>query len=304
MSGATIALAGGTGFVGRHLGAALLAAGYRVRQLHRETGSRSRVDPAYESVAVDFESREALADALRGTDALINLIGILHQTRHETFQAVHADLPERLVSACADAGVGRYLHMSALNADAAVGPSQYLFSKGEGEDRVHALARGDLKITSFRPSIIFGEGDNFFGQFSQMLRFAPVFPLVCPEARFSPVFVGDVASAFLCALANDETAGQRYDLCGPAEYSFRELLELLARCMGRRRWIIGLPDALSRLQAHVLQHLPGRLFTVDNYLSLTRDSVCRESGLNRLGVQPHALEAVLPQIIARDRAVS
>ena len=106
MSGATIALAGGTGFVGRHLGAALLAAGYRVRQLHRETGRGSRVDPAYESVAVDFASREELADALRRSDALINLIRTLHHTRHEKFQAVHADLPERLASTCADPGVG------------------------------------------------------------------------------------------------------------------------------------------------------------------------------------------------------
>jgi uncharacterized protein YbjT (DUF2867 family) len=304
MSGTTIALAGGTGFVGRHLGAALLAAGYRVRQLHRETGRRPGVDPAYDSVAVDFESEEELADALRGAEALINLVGILHQTRHETFQSIHVNLPERLVGACAAAGVGRYLHMSALNADATEGPSQYLFSKGEGEDRVHALARDDLKITSFRPSIIFGEGDNFFGQFAQMLRFAPVFPLVCPEARFSPVFVEDVAGAFLYGLTHEETAGERYDLCGPDEYSFRELLELLAQCMGRRRWIVGLPDALSKLQAHILQHLPGRLFTVDNYLSLTRDSVCQESGLIRLGVQPHALASVLPQLVASKRGAS
>jgi NADH dehydrogenase len=250
-----------------------------------------------ELVAVDFADNKSLAAALDGCSTLINLAGILNQTRAASFQQVHVALVERLVDVAPRSGITRFLHMSALNADEARGSSQYLRSKGKGENTAHTLGGARMAVTSFRPSVIFGRDDSFVNRFAQLLRIPGPMPLACPQARFAPVAIEDVCSAFLAALQNSASHGQAYDLCGPDQYSLRELVDLIAAELGIVKSIIGLSDRMSRLQARVLEYAPGKPFTFDNYLSLQTPSICAEDGLARLGITPHRLEAALPAIL-------
>ena len=289
-----ICVLGGTGFVGRHLVARLANRGYQVKvptrhpQRHRDIA----VLPGAELVEADIHDPTVLLETFSGCHAVINLVGVLHEYPNQSFRAVHAELPAKVVEACRAVGIKRLLHMSALHADAAKGPSQYLFTKGEGEQV--AMRAPDLAVTSFKPSIIFGPDDNFYNQFANMLKALPVVPLACPNARFAPVYVGDVAQAFEVALENEDTVGKSYELCGPRVYTFREVLEDIARMLGLKRLVVGLPDSMARLQAKILGLLPVKIFTTDNYLSLQVDSVCGCNGLEALGIAPHSVESIMP----------
>lgn len=299
----TVVVIGGSGFVGRHLLARLVNAGLQVTALARSSAAESglRKIAGVRVVRVKLESDEALSVCLAGQAVVINLVGILHESREIDFDAVHVAFPCRLMHLCQAAGVTQYLHMSALNADAAKGPSRYLKSRGEGEDAVHH-ACGGVMVTSFRPSIIFGSGDNFFGVFDRLLDWMPVFPVVCPQTRFAPVCIDDVVEAFYQVLERGaDFNGQRLNLCGPQIYTFKELVQFVARVTGRRRLVLGLPDWLSRLQALVMERLPGKLFTRDNYRSMQIDSVCAGNNFSALGISPKALEDVMTPLLARPR---
>ena len=299
----TVAVIGGSGFVGRHLLVRLVNAGLQVTALARSSAAESglRKLAGVRVVRVKLESDEALSACLAGQAVVINLVGILHESREIDFDAVHVAFPRRLAQLCQAAGVTQYLHMSALNADAAKGSSRYLKSRGEGEDAVHN-ACGGVTVTSFRPSIIFGPGDNFFGVFDRLLDWMPVFPVVCPQTRFAPVCVDDVVEAFYQVLERGaDFNGQRLNLCGPQIYTFKELVQFVARVTGRRRLVLGMPDSLSRLQALVMERLPGKLFTRDNYRSMQMDSVCGGDDFAALGITPKALEDVMTPLLARPR---
>ena len=238
---------------------------------------------------------------MSGCSAVVNLVGVLNATP-EGFREAHVELPRKLVEAMRADGPARLLHMSALNADPEEPHSLYLRTKGEGEALVHAAIEDGLKVTSFRPSVIFGPDDSFTNRFAGLLRLAPgVFPLACPEAHMAPVYVEDVVDAFVAALEDEATTGRRCELCGPREYRLRELVEIIATTVGLRRRILGLSDALSRFQARLLQHVPGQPFTMDNYHSLQHPSICRENCLPALGIAPTALEAVLPHYLGPRR---
>ena len=206
-----IAVLGGSGFVGRQLVAALTRAGHETRVLTRRR-SRSRhllVMPTCEIVETDVHRVSNLSLHLAGCDAAVNLAGILneHAGPGGGFGDAHAELPGKLAEACRANHIGRMLHMSALGAGADA-PSEYLRTKFRGEQAAHAAGESGVAVTSFRPSVIFGPGDGFFNRFAELLAFSPlVFPLACPEARFAPVYVGDVVRAFLTALGDDSTAG-------------------------------------------------------------------------------------------------
>ena len=299
-----VAIIGGSGFVGRHLAHRLHTDGHRVTVLTRQAPPiLSSEQMPIRVVQVDSQSTAALTEALSGITTLINLAGILHQCGQQSFNAVHAELPARLVQACTTAGVARYLHMSALRADMNQPPSAYLRSKARGEMMARKASQ-QLAVIIFRPSIIFGEGDNFFGQFAKMLRWMPVFPLVCPNARFAPVWVDNVAGAFSAVINQPAQPGLReaYNLCGPRAYSFRELIRFTAGALGLPRLIVGLPNWMAKLQGRVLQHLPGPLFTLDNYDSLQSDSVCECNDLERLDIKPVALEAIMTSLLAKKRS--
>lgn len=301
----SLCILGGTGFVGHQVLNQLASDGRRIKVLtrRRERHRDLLVLPGVDLVEADIHDGAVLREHFQGCDAVIHLVGILNEKGRDGrgFRAVHVELPRKVVQACRETGVRRILHMSALHADAAQGPSHYLRTKGEGEDLVHAAAAEGLRVTSFRPSVIFGPKDSFINRFAGLLRFAPFFfPLACPDARFAPVYVGDVARAFALTLEDPRSFGRRYDLCGPRVYTLKGIVELTARAFGLRRKVVGLNGTLSRLQARLLEFVPGKPFSMDNYLSLQVDSVCREAnGLQQLGITPIALEAILPRYAAR-----
>lgn len=294
-----ICILGGTGFVGRQLTGTLVQAGYAVRipTRNRERHRNLLVLPGVDLITADVHREAVLRRLVAGCDTVINLVGILHERRRDgrTFQKVHVELVEKVVAACMDGGVKRLLHMSALKANAEHGPSQYLRTKGSAEKIIKSLAGEGLNFTIFQPSVIFGPGDSFTNLFARLLKFFPLLPLAKPDSRFAPVYVADVAQAYRRALENPSAAGKTYQLCGPDILSFREIVVEICRVLGHRRLILGLPDSLARTQALLMEYLlPGKLFSTDNYKSLTVASVCTENGLAELGIRGASLQAVLP----------
>jgi NADH dehydrogenase len=198
-----------------------------------------------------------------------------------------------MVEAAATQGVRRLLQMSALGADEA-GPSHYLRSKGAAERFVRA-APPSLDWTIFRPSVIFGPRDSLMNRFAALLRLSGgLIPLARPAARFGPVWVGDVARAFEVALDGGPTSRQSYDLCGPEVVTLAELVRFAGEASGVPARILPLPDAVARVQAFVMDFVPGRPFSTDNYRSLSVDNVCRDNGFARLGIRPTPMRAVVP----------
>jgi nucleoside-diphosphate-sugar epimerase len=294
MSEHRICIMGGTGFVGRHLAARLneLHIPTKILTRRRERQRSVLVLPLTQVVEINVYDYELLKKELTGYDTVINLVGILNETGHSGagFHKAHVSFTRNVVDACISVGCRRLLHMSALNASGTHPASFYLRTKGMAEDYVHTFARG-IRATSFRPSVIFGDGDGFFNRFAGLLRFAPYyFPLACPDTRFAPVYVGDVVNQFIAALDDPATYGKRIDLCGPETYTLRELVEYTAGLLCLNRRIIGLPDFASRLQALLMEYMvPGKPFSLDNYHSLQKDSVCSDGA-----IMPTSLQAVVP----------
>jgi uncharacterized protein YbjT (DUF2867 family) len=299
-----IAILGGSGFVGRHLAHRLAQEKHTLTVItrRRESARPLMVLPGLTVAEADIHDPAALASAVSGSSVIINLIGILNEFSHpgKQFTQNHEQLPRRLVEICRQQGVRRLLHMSALGADPAYGASHYLRSKGEGEGIVHSAH--DINVTSFRPSVIFGEDDSFFNRFASLLRTTPLmFPLACPNARFAPVYVGDVVEAFARSLDNSNTYGQRFELCGPHSYTLKELVSYTADQLGLRRRIIGLSDPLSRLQARLLEWAPGKPFTRDNYLSMQQPSLCKGEFPPLFGILPRSIETMVPTYLGGQR---
>ena len=297
-----VLLIGGSGFVGGWLASRLSAAGIRVTipTRRRENRKGLLLLPTVFEVQADVTDPLALAHLVEGADAVINLVGILHDRDDRepygaAFQAAHVDLPRKIVDAMRAAGVRRLLHMSALQA-APDAPSAYLRSKAAGEAVVLGAAE-DLDVTVFRPSVIFGPGDAFLNTFASLLRHAPVLPLVGGSARMQPVFVGDVADAFVAALTDPESIGQTYELGGPRVYTLHELVRYVADLGGRPRTIIDMPSGIASLQARVLGWLPNPPLSPDNLRSLSVPSVT-DGRHAPPAWQPHALEAVAPGYLA------
>jgi NADH dehydrogenase len=291
----TLCVIGGSGFVGRHLCQQLAAQGYRVRvpTRDRERAKALILLPTVDVVVADVHDPAALAELVKGCDAVINLAGVLHDARgRRGFAAAHVELARKVVAACRANNVRRLLQMSALAA-APDAPSAYLRSKGEAE----AIVReSGLDFTIFRPSVIFGPDDRFLNMFACLARALPVIALASPDARFQPVYVDDVAAAFVHALTDLATFGQQYALCGPQRYTLRELVAYAARTSGNRRPILGLNRALSWCQAYAMEWLPVKLMTRDNLRSMTADSIC--DCAFPFDIKPQALEAVAPVWLA------
>lgn len=293
-----IVVAGGSGFVGRHVIARLVAGGYRVLvPTRRRAGAAHLLPlPTVEVVEADIHDVPTLARLARGAGAVINSVGILNETGGATFQRAHVELARTMVAACKAASVRRLLHVSSLNADPA-GPSRYLRSKGEAEA---AIAASGLDWTIFQPSVVFGREDAFLNLFARLQRVLPVMALARADARFQPVFVGDVAECVVRALDLDATIGERYPLCGPRVYTLRELVRYVGEIAGCARPIVPLGATLGTLQALMLERLPGTLMSRDNLASMERDSVCACDFPAVFGVAPTAVEAVVPEYLGTD----
>jgi uncharacterized protein YbjT (DUF2867 family) len=286
-----ILVIGGAGFVGRYIVNELVGRGRRVLvpSRRRDKAKHLIMLPTCDVVEADVHDDATLARLVAGQDAVLNLVGILHGTEAQ-FERAHVTLTQRVLGACAGARVRRYLHMSALGADPG-GPSMYQRSKGRAEGLVRA---SKLAWTIFQPSVVFGAEDAFLNMFARLAAVAPVLPIGGADVKFQPVWVEDVAHAFVNGLDNDAAVGKTYELCGPKVYTLRELVQFAAEAAGHRRPVIALPMGIARLQARLMELAPGEpLLSRDNLDSMKRDNVASTqpyAPAPELGITPTPME--------------
>ncbi len=289
-----IVLVGASGFFGGYLLRTLTSEQHHCVVLTRAAVRRSRIDmlPGVELVQANVYDVDELAEQFAGADAVVSMAGILNESGRggQGFHRVHVELVESIIAACRQAGVLRLLHLSALHAGQ--GKSHYLKSKGEAETLLRVA--DDLNISIFQPSVIFGQGDQFFNRFARMLSLMPVMPLACPNARLQPVFAEDVATVMAASLEDPMTWGKSYQLAGPQSFTLKELVEWTANNMGQSRRIIGLPGPLSASMALLMGLVPGKPFSWDNFLSLKTDNTSNQNGFAYFGIDPRAIELVVP----------
>lgn len=292
-----ITVLGGAGFVGSSLVTKLDQAGYKVKVLtrRRESSKHLILLPNVQVVECDIADNHALKQALIGGDAVINLVGILHENSKNTFEKVHHQLPRRVAQMCEELGIARLLHMSALQASKTA-PSQYLRSKAAGEAAVSEFSK-KLDITIFKPSVIFGRGDSFLSLFAMLVKYLPVIFLAKPNTKFQPIWVEDVAQCFINALENTTTYGKSYELGGPTVYTLKAIVQKVMAILGKQRPIIGLNNTLSMAQASAMQLSPIPLITRDNIRSMQVDSVCADSIASVLGVKATSLDVIAPEYL-------
>jgi uncharacterized protein YbjT (DUF2867 family) len=298
-----ILVLGGGGFIGRYVVDRLAA---RVARVVVPTRRRDRIKPlivlpTVEVIEANVHDPATLGRLISESDAVVNLIGILHgdyppapnASYGSQFLQAHVELPRRIVAACERHGVRRLVHASALGADPK-GPSMYLRSKGDGERAAQSSSL--VETTVFRPSVVFGREDRFLNLFARMARWLPLLAVGRPDARFQPVWVADAASAIVNALDNPQTYGRTYELCGPRTYTLRELVQFAARASGHPRMVVGLPDAAAKMMAWMFEHLvPGEpLMSRDNLDSLKVDCIASRQPYwpaPELGIRPTPMES-------------
>ncbi len=299
----SVCILGGSGFIGQALCARLVRLGHAVRVVSRRPvlPPGLAILPGLELWKGNPYQRSFLRAAVSGQDVVINLVGILNEAGRDgrSFERAHVDLTRAVVAACREAHVPRLLHMSALHASDQ-GPSHYLRTKAAAE-RVVRDGCGEVGWTIFQPSVVFGTHDSFINRFAGLLQVLPFLPLARANARFAPVHVEDVVSAFVLAMEDPKTISETYQLCGPEVFTLRELVCLVRDQLGLRRWVFGIPDWLGRLQAAIMDFVPGKPLSTDNYLSLTVDSVCTHDGLARLDLERSSLRTVVPTYLGQEQ---
>ena len=291
-----ITILGGTGFVGLSLINYLAKTKNNISVItrNREENKKILVYPNVSLVEADVHNLEELTEHTKKTDVLINLIGILNERGHSGrgFRKAHSDLARIILVACKANNIKRLLHMSALNADPK-GPSHYLRTKGEAESYLMTYGKRFSNITIFRPSVIFGKNDSFILRFSKLLDFVPfLFPLACHNAKFAPVFINELTEFMVNTINDSKSFNRIYNLCGPKVYSLKEILELIIQTKNINTKVIPLSNFLSKTQATIMEFVPGKPFSVDNYNSCKRDSFC-ESDYNFYS----DLETIIPTYI-------
>lgn len=300
---------GGSGFVGTQVVRALARRGWRVRVAVRRPGRAWDLKPQgdvgqIQAVRCDVTDPVMIAEALKGADAVVNLVGILHETPSRKFQALHVEASRAIAEAAQAAGIGRLVQMSAIGADAN-SPSAYARTKAEAEAAVRAV-RPDAVI--IRPSVVFGAGDDFLNKFAAMAGYAPALPLIGGgRTKFQPVYVGDVAEAIARAVADRDAAGRAFELGGPAVWTFEDILKLVLRETHKSRLLLPIPFPVARLIGAFAQLTAfvglAPMLTRDQVLMLQVDNVVAPGaeGLSALGVEPTGLEAVAPSYLWRYR---
>lgn len=305
----TIAVFGGSGFLGRHIVQTLARRGYRIRvavrrpndaMFLRTTGVVGQVEPVQANIRDDASVRAAVA----GAAGVVNLVGIMHEGGKQTFEAVQAEGAARIADAAAAAGAASLIHVSAIGADAE-SPSVYARSKAAGEQGARDAMPG---ATIIRPSIVFGPEDDFFNRFAGMARMSPALPLIGGgTTRFQPVYVKDVAEGIARIFERDGAGGKVYEFGGPEVHTFRELMEMILRETDRKRLLVPLPLFAARLMSYVTQFIPNPPLTPDQVRLLAIDNVVSESAsaegrtLQGLGISPTAPEVVLSTYLYRFR---
>jgi uncharacterized protein YbjT (DUF2867 family) len=292
---------GGSGFIGRYVVKRLAARGDVVRVAVRDPvaaaflkpmGSVGQVVP----MRVDIADAAAVAEAVGGADVVINLVGILYETGRQRFDAIQGEGAERLAAAAKAAGAARFIHVSAIGADAGA-DAAYARSKAAGEAGVR---RHYPDAVILRPSVVFGPEDGFFNRFAMMAQFAPFLPLIGGgHTKFQPVYVGDVAEAIVRASVSDAAAGKTFELGGPRVATFKELMQFLLREIRRDRRLVEIGFGLAGFMARFAEILPVPPLTRDQVRLLRRDNVVSPGApdLRTLGIEPTPMEVVVPQYL-------
>lgn len=300
-----ITIFGGVGFIGRHLVQRLAADGWQIRVISRSPRLAGHLQPLGDVGQIVVQSANtrdeaSLTELLRGSSAVVNLIGILYETSRQRFDEVHGELPGRIARAAAEAGVERVVQVSAIGADEG-STSAYARSKAKGEA---AMREAFPSTVILRPSIVIGPEDGFFNRFAAMARISPALPLIGGgKTRFQPVYVGDVARAITTVLERDNALGRTFEIGGPKIYSFAELLRYMLDVIGRKRWLVDLPWGLAAIQARIMELLPVPPLTRDQLELLKSDNVVGENALtlDDLGIEAMPIEMVVPSYLARHR---
>ena len=296
----TVTVLGGSGFVGSSVVARLDQAGYKVKVLtrRREQAKHLILLPKVQVVECDIHDQSALRTQLQGSDIVVNLIGILHQTRDNGFEKMHHQFPRRVAQLCEELGIPRLLHMSALQASTSA-PSEYLRTKAAGDQAVMEYSK-KLNVTIFRPSVIFGTRDRFINLFAKLIQWIPVLVLAMPQAKFQPIWVEDVAAAMVNAVDESATYGKIYELGGPAIMTLQQIMEAVMKTIHVQRPIIGLGLKMSLLQGSFMQLLPIKLISRDNVKSMQVDNVCQQPMANELRVVPTDMFAVISGYLVKN----
>lgn len=287
-----VTLFGGGGFLGRYVAQALYKTGARVRIAQRDPRSAYFLRPLgglgqTQFVAADIRNPRQVRTAIRGSDAVVNLVGILKGN----FEAIHIDGAANVAEACAAEGAGSLVHISAIGADPS-SPSRYGSSKGQGEQAVRAAMPS---VTVMRPSVLFGREDNFINRFAGLSRLSPILPVIRGQTKFQPVYAADVGKAVAAAALHPrDHGGKTYELGGPQVLTMRELMEWIDETTGWGRHVVDVPDSIASFLASVFGWLPGAPITSDQWLMLQRDNIVSPGaeGLRHFGIAPTPLAAV------------
>ena len=277
-----ICILGGTGFVGRSLISALSKENNTITVITRDFDKNKdlAIYPNLKLIQEDVYNEKRILEVSKSHDVLINLIGILNEKgfRGKGFYLAHSKIARIILNVCKQNRIKRILHMSALNADPG-GSSHYLRTKGEAESFLHTYGERFADVTSFRPSVIFGTEDSFINRFSDLLKFIPfVFPLACAQTRFAPVYIGDLVNFMKDSIDDVSSFNKKIDICGPKIYTLEEIVKIVIDVKGYSTRVIPLNNALSKFQAVMMEFLPGKPFSIDNFNSCLVDSIS-ESGL-------------------------
>lgn len=297
---------GGTGFIGRQIVRELAKLGYTIKVATRvperayalrPCGAPGQVVP----LAVDYKDATSIGNAVRGSQLVVNCIGLLYERRRGDFQRAHVTVPQTIAAACAAQGVARFVHISALGCDR--GTSRYARTKYAGEDAIRTVFPA---VTILRPSVVFGPEDDFFNMFAELARYVPVMPLIGGgHTKFQPVYVGDVADAVVAAatrppLGDHDPRGRIFELGGPEVVDFREIYNRIFTLTRRERALMPLPWGVAKIQAGVMSLLPRPLLTPDQVESLRTDNVVTPGalGLADLGIAATGMNLILPSYLA------
>jgi len=301
-----IAIFGAGGFLGKHLMRELTKLGYRVKVATRNPYLKGYLKPLgnpgqIELFKTNIFNSEDVKKVLRNCDYAINLVGIIYETKKQKFDQIHSQFPYLLSNLCNETGIKNLIHVSALGVKEKH-ISEYIKSKLQGEKNIQELFKPSVIL---RPSVVFGPEDKFFNTFATMAQFSPVLPLIGGgKTKFAPIYVGDVSKAIMKALELNNSETKIFELGGPENYSFKELMEILLVEIKKKRFLINIPFGFAKFQSYFLQMMPNPILTSDQVELLKHNNVV--SGdyptLKDLGITGTALRSILPKYIYRFRA--
>ena len=301
-----IAIFGAGGFLGKYLMRQLTELDYRIKVATRNPYLKGYLKPLgnpgqIELFKTDIFNPESVKEVLKDCDIAINLVGILYETRKQKFMQVHAKFPQLLSNLCNESGIKNLVHVSALGVKENHA-SKYMQSKLEGEKNIQNIFKSSIIL---RPSLVFGAEDKFFNTFASISQFSPFIPLIGGgKIKFSPIYVDDVAKAIVAVLKINNSVPKIYELGGPENYSFKELMEILLQNIKKKRFLLPIPFGLAKFQSYFFQMLPNPILTPDQVEMLKHNCIVtgKYHTLEDLGISGKTIENVLPKYIYRFRA--